>query len=423
MRCKDNLYRPTLEILERRDLPSTTAVLSGGALYVTSTTPHEFLTISQSGGRISVSHTPISIGNHRYSSVSASAVNSVVVYTYGGGDVINLRPSAATALDKPAFVSAGGGYNQVFGGLGPDYLVGGTGGHNTLTGGPQTDHLAAGSATDVLNSGGGFDYFYRPINPAAPFIGGEHVSDVRQGFSPSCQADAALAEAVQQGVNFAHDIRYLGHSTYSVSLYGGAIHENVVFDGWYTSDDPVPAVSGEFWTILMYRARLEYFGINPTWNYTDAQWDTLNAQSHYRLFSNPDALWAYTGRPASFAPINYITPEGLRGALAWGTFVTASTPNGGGVSADGIIRDHAYAVMQVYYQYGMWKVQLYNPWGFDSVGGRTIESLAGGTPTNRGFITISWSQFVNPANFQGINQAMASSAQIAYFRTLSGSRE
>jgi hypothetical protein len=79
--------------------------------------------------------------------------------------------------------------------------------------------------------------------------------------------------------------------------------------------------------------------------------------------------------------------------------------------------------MSVYYQSGMWKVRLYNPWGFDSENGRTIESLSGGPVLNNGFITLSWSQFTNSANFVGVTLAQVSSAQTAYFKSLSGSRE
>ena len=62
-------------------------------------------------------------------------------------------------------------------------------------------------------------------------------------------------------------------------------------------------------------------------------------------------------------------------------------------------------MLSVYYQGGMWKVELYNPWGFDSANGRTIEALSGSPPTNKGFITLSWSQFGSTTNFQGITMS------------------
>jgi hypothetical protein len=422
MRWQDNHYRPTLELLEKRDLP-TTAVLSGTYLYVTSTTKHDFITVSQYAGKLSVANTLISVGTTKVTSVSTSKVTKVVVYAYGGSDVVNLRHSAATMVTKDSYIYADGGYNQVYGGSGNNYIIADAKGHNTLNGYSGNDYLAAGSSTDVLNGGGGFDWFYRPFNPSYPFVNGAHVSDVKQGFSPSCQTDAALAEAVQQGFNFSNDIRYLGRNTYSVGLYGGSVHENVSFNGWYNSQEPVPTTSGEFWAVLMYRARLEQLGIDPAVSRTEAQWDALNRSTGGSLYSVADAIYAFTGRPAHFMTMNAMTPQALQASLSRGELAVASSVSGYGTTADGIIRDHAYAVMSVYYQSGMWKVQLYNPWGFDSTNGRTIEALSGSPPKNIGFITISWAQFIHNVNFQGITLAHVTGAETAYFKTLTGSRQ
>jgi hypothetical protein len=380
--------------------------LWGSSLYITSTASHEFVTVSQTHGQLSVANTTIKVGNSSVRSVSTGQVSEVVVYAYGGGDVINLRPSAATIVTEKSYIKVFKGNNQVFGGAGSNYIVAGdAAGNNVLHGWTGNDDLAAGSSTDKLNGGGGFDWFYRPINPASPFVNGEHVSDVKQGYSPSCQTDAALAEAVQQGFNFANSIHYLGGSKYQVSLYGGSVKETVNFNGWYDSDDPIPTNSGEFWTILMYRARLERLGIDPTANYSVAQWDSINTSTGGALYSVADAIYGFTGKTGQFTPMNTVSPQQLQSYLARRHYLVASSAPGSGVSTDGIVNDHAYAVLAIYYQGGMWKVQLYNPWGFDSTNGRTIEALAGGTPTNLGFITVSWAQFVNRANFQGITIA------------------
>jgi hypothetical protein len=420
MHWQDNHYRPTLELLERRDLP-TSALLSGGYLYVLGSSGPDYISISQSNGRISVSNTSISVGSAHLWSVDANWVSKVVVYGYGGGDVINLRPSAGTTVTKDSYIVVGPGNNQVYGGSGDNYIVAGGGGHNVISGGSGINHLVGGPNDQLLI--GGFTWFYRPYNAGAPFSNGEAVSDVRQGKAPSCQSDAALAEAVKQGYNFANNIHYLGNSVYDVSLYGGSLHEHVTFNGWYTSDDPAPSAPGEYWTILMYRARLQALGINPAAHFTTAYWDILDRSMGGRVYSIADALEAFTGRHAAYSSIFTATPQGLYNAMARGDLVVASTPAGGGASADGIIRDHAYAVMAVYWQGGMWKVRLYNPWGFDGLGGRTIESLAGGAPNNRGFITLSWSQFVSSNNFQGVTSAPANPAQVAYFRSLGSGRE
>jgi Ca2+-binding RTX toxin-like protein len=420
MRQSANHYRPTLELLERRDLP-TTAVLSGGHLYIRGTAGRDVITVSQSHGQITVSGTLITVGRTRVSHVSASRVHDIVVYGYGGGDLINLRPSAATAVTKYATIYSGRGHNTIFGGNGGNTIY--AGGHDVVNGGAGVDHLAARSSADVLNGGGGLDYFYRPFTASAPVVAGGRVSDVKQGQSPSCQADAALAAAVKEGYNFAGHIRYLGHSTYDVSLYGGRVHEHVVFNGWYTEDDPVPAVAGEFWTILEYRARLMHLGINPNVNHTMAQWNALDRSTHGRLYAVGDALTTFTGRTTMFTVMTRNSAQTLHSELARGDFLVVSTPPGSGFSADGIARDHAYAVMAVYYQSGTWKVRLYNPWAFDSAGERTLDAAAGTRPRNDGFITLTWARFVSMRNFQGVTRAAAPAAYTAYFRRLGGTRE
>src|SRR5260370_34711134 len=155
MRWQDNHYRPTLELLEKRDLPAT-ALLSGSYLYVSSTSAHEYVNVSQSNGRLSVSNTLISEGSSKVSSVAASGIAKVVVYAYGNNDVINLRKSAATTVTRDSYIYVGGAYTQVYGGNGSNYIVGGTGGHNISTGGARTADLAPGTSTDTLHRGRGW---------------------------------------------------------------------------------------------------------------------------------------------------------------------------------------------------------------------------------------------------------------------------
>ena len=67
-----------------------------------------------------------------------------------------------------------------------------------------------------------------------------------------------------------------------------------------------------------------------------------------------------------------------------------------------IIGNHAYAVLAVYYDAGVWKVRLYNPWGMDRDNGGTIDAHDKSKPAaNDGVITLSWSQFTNTNNFKG----------------------
>lgn len=162
---------------------------------------------------------------------------------------------------------------------------------------------------------------------------------------------------------------------------------------------------GEFWTVLMYRARLESLGINPTADYSTSQWNSLNNAKGGTLYSVADSIYAFTGQQATFVSLPHVSPQTLQSDLSHGDYVVVSSAPGSGATSDGIIRDHAYAMLSVYYQSGIWKVQLYNPWGFDSVDGKTIEALSGKPASNLGFITVSWSQFANTNNFQAVTVA------------------
>jgi len=356
------------------------------------------------------------------SSVDVGQVSKIACYGYGGSDILNV----SSVITRPAYLYGDDGNDQLYGGSGNDYLDGGRG-NDLLAGGGGDDYLVGGTLMgehDTLNGGAGYDWYYHPINATAPVVAGLTVDDVVQGKTPTCQTAAALAEGVKQGFNFASSIKYLGSYKYQVALKGGTAAQTVVYNGWYTDNDPQPGDNGEFWTVLMQRARLQALGINPTAYRTDSAWNALNTQLKGRLYSINDAVTMFTGRATTYRPVTDYGVTVLRDALARGDFLVANTPTGSGFSADGIARFHAYAVMAVYYEAGTWKVRLYNPWGMDRDGSRTMDSLRTGTAAaNDGYITLTWAQFDNPANFAGIIQAKATAAETAYFKTLRGTRE
>src|SRR5260370_38677566 len=121
--------------------------------------------------------------------------------------------------------------------------------------------MRSGDGNVTVYDAGGSARVFHAYAADAPFLHGEAVTDIHQGHAPVCQTLAALAEAIQQGHNFANDIRYLGNYLYEVKLHGNLPAQMVYFDGWTTSYDPV--VSGvEFWTVLMQRARLQALGLD-----------------------------------------------------------------------------------------------------------------------------------------------------------------
>jgi hypothetical protein len=367
-------YRPLVESLEKRDLPASglQAYVSGGNLYVLGTAASDAITVNQSNNQLSVAGAKI--GNA--ASVNASSIANVFIYGNGGNDTINLATVKINAL--------------VYGSTGNDTVVLGTG-------------------NDSVSNGGGFDWIYRPFNPSSPVVNGTSASDLHQGQTPLCQTGAALADAAAQGFNFANNIQYLGNDWYQVKLYGNLPSQRVYFDGWTNSGDQVEPASGEFWTVLMQRAREQAYGINPNQSYTLSQWNAFNAQSGGRLYSVAQAIYDFTGSTSNYTPVGNANALTLQAALARGDSVIAQSQANSYVSSAGIIGNHAYAVLSVYYDAGIWKVRLYNPWGIDGLNGSTIDALnPSQAAANDGFITLSWAQFTNSANFIGYFDAKRS---------------
>jgi hypothetical protein len=362
-------FRPVVEPLEQRDLLSAVhAFVSGGNLYVVGAAGANYLQVSDANHRLSVTGIPITVSNTHVNSIDDSTINKVFVYGNAGNDYIDLG-----TVKNDAAIYCGDGNDTIRCGLGNDTVV----------------------------PGGGFDRVFRPFVADQPAVNGVAVSDIRQGQNPLCQTDAALAEAVNQGENFAADIHYQGNDVYDVKLPGNTQDQRVYFDGWTTPNDPVETNS-EFWPVLLQRARLQSLGIDPSVPHTYAQWSQLNQQSNGKLFSINDTLAYFTGRATSYQGIGSVTPQGLQASLASGADIVAQSQSGY-VSPDGIIGNHTYALLAVYNDAGAWKVRLYNPWGMDRENGATIDSLDRSHATaNDGFITLSWAQFTNMVNFRGI---------------------
>ncbi len=352
-------FCPRLEELEPRELPAgIQAYVAQGNLYVLGTNNNDFIQVTQTNQQLSVLGTQIAVNGAHVASVNASTIAQVIVYGYNGGDFIDL-----TTVKNNATIYAGDG----------------------------DDYVRCGAANQTVDSGGGFDQVFHPYNPTAPIVNGATANDIIQGQNPLCQTDASLADLAQQGYNFGNDIKYLGNNVYQVNLHGLPA-QKVFFDGWTNNNDPVEASNGEFWTVLMQRARLQALGINPTQQYTQAQWDALNTKTNGQLYSVASALYDFTGNTAYYSPIAYAgTPQALQTLLAQGDAVIAQSPASGS-NAIGIVVNHAYAVTAVLYQNGVWSVRLYNPWGMN---------LVNGTSTSDGFLTLTWQQFTNAANFVG----------------------
>jgi hypothetical protein len=360
-------FRPLLEPLESRELlTGIQAYVTSGNLYVLGTGANDYINITQTGSQISLTGAPIAVKGVNANSIDSASINNVLVYGNGGSDFINLSTVKNNA--------------SIYGGRGDDIIRCGTG-------------------KDIVYNGGGYDSIFHPFDPTKPNISGEAVADVRQGQAPYCQTLAALTEAVQQGHDFSTNITSLGKNLYSVKLATST--QTVYFDGWTNSNDPVTS-GGEYWMVLMQRARLQSLGMDPTRDYTTAEWDSWNVKTGGRLYSIADAMYSFTGSYPSFIGTAAANAQTLQTSLAHGDSVVAQSRSAGGTSADGVVGNHAYAVLAVYNDAGTWKVRLYNPWGMDRDNGTTMDAIdKSRAAANDGFITLTWAQFTNSNNFKG----------------------
>ncbi|MBI3824300.1 MAG: hypothetical protein HY289_16660 [Planctomycetes bacterium] len=392
-------YRPAVEQLESRELlaGSINAYVLNSNLVVEGTTANDYISVSQSSDRLSVYGTQITLNGAKVAGVDAATINKVVINGFAGDDTL-----VASTLTKDAIIYGGDGNDKIYGGAGNDILDGGAG-DDLIYGGAGSDHLITGVSTtehDTVMGGSGFNWYRRPFAAGSPFVNGQNVSDIRQGEAPVCQTDAAIAEAVQQGHNFAGDIRYLGSNVYDVKLYGNVSPQKVTYDGWTNSADPVVA-SGEYWTVLLQRARLQALGVDPMVQHTMTEWNALNDKTSGRLYSIGEALYAFTGSVSTYVNIGAANPQTMQSALAHGDYLVAQSRAASGITADGVVGNHAYAVLGVYYDAGVWKVRLYNPWGRDKDSG-TVDAFDKAHPAaDDGVITLSWAQFTNSNNFKG----------------------
>jgi len=285
-------YRPQCETLESRDLLAVSALCLFNNLFIDGTSGNDYINVTQADGRLSVYGAQITNGVWKASSVSAASVTRIFVNGYAGNDTIIL-----STVTKDCIVSAGAGNDMVYGGSGNDILDGGPG-DDMLYGAAGNDRLTAGVSTsehDTLLGGTGFDWYYRPFTASAPFVNGANVNDIRQGEAPLCQTAASIAEAVKQGHYFPGDIRQATSKLFDVKLYGNLPAQKVYYDGWTNDQDLVPVANGEFWTVLLQRARIQALGLDPYKEYSRSDWDAANTKTNGRLYSIAEALYNFTG--------------------------------------------------------------------------------------------------------------------------------
>ncbi|HEY8505105.1 MAG TPA: CAP domain-containing protein, partial [Gemmataceae bacterium] len=212
-------YRPAgcklwVELLEDRNAPAATAVLTEGVLDVRGGDGPDTISLRAQGGLLTVPEAGASF--------PADAVRLVSVLAGPGDDVVSVAPEVAA----PVWLFGGPGDDTLTGGGGADQFYGGDG-DDVLDGGPGDDTLFGGRGADVLSDLRGTNAVSQGLpsrtveNTAAEARLIEQTNAARQaaGLAPlrvsaalnaaaafHAGRMAALAPALGAGAVFEHDL-------------------------------------------------------------------------------------------------------------------------------------------------------------------------------------------------------------------------
>lgn len=338
--------------------------------------------------------------------------SSVVVYGFGGQDVLRLDGTVAASAvvfagagDDKVF-EAGLGASTLYGGAGNDLLVSVGGGNDTLYGGQGldsfwvdgTDNVEDVSADETIGSTVHvIDEFYQPYtdSPGSPmyvsteiagqdlpdpdltyyargyqnfavrplFVDGPRYDDVNQGAVGDCYLLASLSSLADTDPNIIKQmIAPLGDGTYAVRFYrdGTEVYLRLDADlpvGLYGNTLAYAGLGpdGQIWVALIEKAyayfrsgKNSYASIQGGWM-ADVFHEITNMPTTFRWTSRqPEVLYDFLQQSLSAGH-----------AVTMGSYYDASGP---------IVGAHAYAVKSVFTSDGQEYVTVYNPWGND---GRT----------------------------------------------------
>jgi len=443
----------SVEPLEARDVP-TTANLYGGNLIVDGTSRSESLTVRLDGNRVTVDDTNIRDGRTTASYIDASRVRQVIIHAWGGDDTINFAtlkvpvmvwggtgndriyggvasdtiygdPGNDTVLGGSGsdWLVGGDGVDQIFGGAGDDWITGDNGddrvygdsGNDTLSGGEGRDTLSGGSGADHFDGHGfgmgaadasrNFDTYQDEFDLWRPLSTTNALPPFHKGELDNSGYLAALASLSPADIKAA--IRVYAKGQYDVTLPGDHRTIRVAFDGTWNDNDPIPAGDSTpaFATILLHRARLISYGIDPNRYYSNADWDSQNSRTRGKLFDPADALRQFTGRsvatlyPAG-ADFNTVQWRLNRGAAAVAYSFRATTQR---ANSAGVMGDTSFVVHRLFTDsHGKRWAELYNPLGTDTGTGSLMDNAPGAIRQNDGIITMSWDDFRRSSNFTAL---------------------
>lgn len=376
--------RLSVESMEDRLVPASVATLdNAGTLLIKGDNGSNVVRVSQTS-----SGTFLEGFQHGY---RAGAVKRVVVETYAGNDVIDLRNVAV-----PCTVRGGDHFDQIFGGQGNDVLDGGNhddriwagGGADAVYGGHGNDRLFGNDGYDTLVGGAGADFMddgSRTAHEAYTHDADADVDYVADMFAPNgvsysadhvrqgsqnltCHFLATIAGMAQAGTRMGNYIEYVGYTTegvgiYNVSFWNGRqwFKTQVLFAGHDDARYARPTADYASWAIIM----------STAWNQAAGNRGGTPGDAMRALGRTPSETTTITD--ANFAAIGTAISRGY--AVASGT--------GHGRTTAALETRHAYQVAGTRVVNGQAQVLLRNPWGFDSAA----------DPRSDGYLWVTWATF------------------------------
>ena len=443
----------TVQALEAREVPAT-ASLYGSSLVIDGTSRGDYISVKQDGDWVRIEGTSIRSGWRYVSSVDARQLGQVVVRGQAGDDTINVSTLkvrtmiwGGTGNDRvyggngSDTVYGDQGNDQLLGGSGDDWLVGGEGadqiwggaGNDWITGDPGDDRLygdagddslSGGEGKDTLTGGGGIDEFDGHgfgIGAADAAKNFDTYADDLDLWRPQTlwtkpttgpvivkgELDdpghlAALAALKPADIRAA--IKVVGRGQYDVYLPGDRRTIRVTFDGTWTDNDPMPAAGAtpDYSLVILNRARLQSFGIDPKRYYTNSEWDSLNSRTGGKLYDPAAAIRQLTGRYVSTQTPARTDFATLKAKVEGSGLAIATSYRASSVTANsaGVLGNMSYVVRRLFTDTkGQRWIELGNPLGTDRKDGRLTDNAPGAVKQDDGVITIKWEDFQRSSNF------------------------
>ena len=294
----EHCFRPTFDVLERRDVPSasspSTVNLTAGVLTVLGSDGADAITVGQSLGVVRVFD-----AGRILRQVPATSVTKIVVDAGFGNDTVIVK----IGVTKPAFL---------FGGYGTDALYGG-GGADQLYGGAEADYLFGRAGNDMLFGGTGADYL----------DGGLGNNVVVQGTPARTRSQDAVEQTIVDLVNQERTSRGLLPLTINTTLnYAAWFHSNQMATRSNRSADPGSAMQHTLYGVNAPTpaSRLDYagyddwrtYGENIAFGYATAvavmqAW--MNSPGHRANILNPDFTEIGVGVASNAAGFLFWTQE------------------------------------------------------------------------------------------------------------------